>query len=146
MSIRLDFVKGAIKSNTQFVELASSDEFERELGRRAIRILNDGSLDRERRVVLIRRLQQQLLDYRGSRTGWLQKPASKWTGRRGAPRTDAKPVVVGDDPMVARRRELCLHRQEAKAAAIVPIEVSVTADVDSRASKGGRFILTLTKP
>lgn len=50
-------------SNTALLEEGSSDPLVRELGRRAVRILNDRSIDRQQREVLIRQLQARLLDH-----------------------------------------------------------------------------------
>lgn len=50
-------------SSTQFIEALSADPFVKELSRRAIRILNDPTLDRQQREDHIRRLQSLLVGH-----------------------------------------------------------------------------------
>lgn len=56
IAVCFGFSKGASMSNTTFIESQSSDPFVRELSRRAIRILNDQSLDRRQREAQLVRL------------------------------------------------------------------------------------------
>jgi hypothetical protein len=51
-------------SNTAFIELLSEDPVERAIGRRVVRILNDTSLERKRRVELVRLAQRDLRQHR----------------------------------------------------------------------------------
>ena len=50
-------------SDSQFIEAFSTDPFVRDIHRRAMRILNDPTLDRNQRVFHIRKLQQILEDH-----------------------------------------------------------------------------------
>lgn len=53
-------------SNVAFAELASADPVERGIARRALRILNDTSLNRAQRETLVRRAQLDLLAHRAA--------------------------------------------------------------------------------
>ena len=50
-------------STTTFVEAHSADPYIRELHRKAVRLLNDPTLDRQQREFHVRRLQAALLEY-----------------------------------------------------------------------------------
>lgn len=56
-------------SNTAFVELASTDPVEQAIGRKVMRLLNDPTLDRQRRVELVRQAQRELISHRRRQTG-----------------------------------------------------------------------------
>lgn len=51
-------------SNTPFVESSSSDPVERAIARKVQRILNDKTLDRQRRETLVRKAQRELIEHR----------------------------------------------------------------------------------
>lgn len=51
-------------SNTPFVESLSEDPVERAIARKVHRILNDTSLDRQRRENLVRKAQRELVEHR----------------------------------------------------------------------------------
>lgn len=51
-------------SNTPFVESLSSDPVERAIARKVQRILNDKTLDRQRRETLVRKAQRELIEHR----------------------------------------------------------------------------------
>jgi hypothetical protein len=57
-------------SDSQFIEAFSEDPFVRDIHRRAMRILNDPTLDRNQRVFHIRKLQKILVEHQ-------QKQAAK---------------------------------------------------------------------
>ena len=50
-------------SNTAFTESQSSDLVERAIAERVLRILNDRTLDRDRRIALVHRAQRELLEH-----------------------------------------------------------------------------------
>ena len=64
-------------SNAQFSEALSDDPFIKDLHRRAVRVLNDPSLDRKQRVELIRQLQQRLLAHQAGEANKSKKVASR---------------------------------------------------------------------
>lgn len=51
-------------SNTPFVESSSSDPVERAIARKVLRILNDKTLDRQRRETLVHKAQRELIEHR----------------------------------------------------------------------------------
>ncbi len=51
-------------SNTPFVESLSQDPVERALARKVVRILNDTTLDRQRREILVKKVQRELVEHR----------------------------------------------------------------------------------
>jgi len=51
-------------SNTPFVESSSSDPVERAIARKVSRILNDKTLDRQRRETLVHKAQRELIEHR----------------------------------------------------------------------------------
>ncbi len=51
-------------SNTPFVESSSSDPVERAIARKVQRILNDKTLDRQRRETLVHKAQRELIEHR----------------------------------------------------------------------------------
>jgi hypothetical protein len=53
--------------NTPFVESSSSDPVERAIARKVQRILNDKTLDRQRREALVHKAQRELIDHRRRR-------------------------------------------------------------------------------
>lgn len=56
-------------SNTAFVELASTDPVEQAIARKVVRLLNDRTLDRQRRIELVQRAQHELLSHRRRQAG-----------------------------------------------------------------------------
>lgn len=51
-------------SNTPFVESLSDDPVEQAIARKVTRILNDSTLDRQRRESLVRKAQRELIEHR----------------------------------------------------------------------------------
>lgn len=80
-------------TKTVFVELASADPVEQAIARKVMRILNDHTLDRQRRVALVRQAQHELLEHR-QRASQAPQPKKR---RQKVPQLD---------PIQARRREL----------------------------------------
>jgi hypothetical protein len=60
-------------ANMQFVEEVSQDPYTRKLQRRAVRLLNDPTLDEEQVALHIRRLQVLLAAYQAEQAGGAQK-------------------------------------------------------------------------
>lgn len=56
-------------SNTAFVELASTDPVEQAIARKVMRLLNDPSLNRQRRIELVRQAQRELISHRRRHSG-----------------------------------------------------------------------------
>ena len=68
-------------STTPFVEATSADPFIRDLHRRALRLLNDTSLDRRKREFHVRRLQSILLEHQAKQAAKAEKLAAKTAKR-----------------------------------------------------------------
>lgn len=56
-------------SNTAFVESRSTDPVEQAIARKVMRLLNDPTLDRQRRIELVQRAQRELLSHRRRQSG-----------------------------------------------------------------------------
>lgn len=94
-----------MSTTTAFVEAVSEDPFVRELHRRAVRVLNDPSLDRQQRELHVRRLQVILLEHQAKQALMAAKLAQKKSGREQLSRTLRNQAVADESQVVARRRE-----------------------------------------
>ena len=90
--------------NAPFIEAHSGDPFVEELSRRAVRILNDPSLDRTQRELHIRRLQGLLRDREVSQTSANVAREAK-SAKRNEARSPGGPVVANPSQVVARHKE-----------------------------------------
>lgn len=131
-------------SNAQFAEATSADPYVQNLHRRAVRVLNDQSLDREHRVRLIRQLQQSLLSHQTSETNKAQKMAAKKKAKGCRLYDDKGEPVAVPSQVTARRREMgeCQHQQVAEK--VEPKRLLVVATKGSEAIRR-RPILSLTR-
>ena len=93
--------------NAPFIEAHSGDPFVEELSRRAVRILNDPSLDRTQRELHIRRLQGLLRDREVSQTRARVGKEAK-SPRRNEARSPGGPVVANPSQVAARHKEFRL--------------------------------------
>jgi len=100
-------------STTPYVEATSNDPFVRELHRRAMRLLNDPSLDRRQREFHMRRLQSILLDHQAKQAAAAAKLAVKSATREQVSRTNRNQGVADQSQVVARRKEFERGRGEA---------------------------------
>lgn len=94
-------------SNTAFVESQSSDPFVRELSRRAVRILNDQTLDRRQRENLIRRLQARLQGHQAKQEAKAAQKASKAARRAQIPALKVGQLLADQRQVLSLRNELC---------------------------------------
>lgn len=94
-----------MSTSTAFVEAVSEDPFVRELHRRAVRLLNDSSLDRQQREFHVRRLQGILLEHQAKQALIATKQEQKKAGRGQLSRTNRSQGVADQSQVVARRRE-----------------------------------------
>ena len=81
-------------SNAHFVECLSSDPFIQNIGRRAIRVLNDPSLTRPQRVTLIQRIQHELVEYQEEVNRRALAVAAKASGRVKAAKATCRRAVL----------------------------------------------------
>ncbi|MBP6851022.1 MAG: hypothetical protein KA164_05435 [Rhodoferax sp.] len=94
-----------MSTTTAFVEAVSEDPFVRDLHRRAVRLLNDPSLDRQQRELHVRRLQGVLLEHQAKQAAKAAQLAQKKAGRGQVSRSNRNQGVADQSQVVARRRE-----------------------------------------
>ena len=94
-----------MSTTTAFVESVSEDPFVRDLHRRAVRLLNDPSLDRQQREFHVKRLQSILLEHQAKQEAKAAQLAQKKAGREQLSRTNRNQGVADQSQVVARRRE-----------------------------------------
>ena len=100
-------------STTPYVEATSNDPFVRELHRRAMRLLNDPSLDRRQREFHMRRLQSILLEHQAKQAAAAAKLAAKSARREQVSRTNRNQGVADQSQVLARRKEFERGMEEA---------------------------------
>ena len=131
--------------HTAFVEAMSADPFVRDLHRKAIRILNDPSLDRQQREVHIRRLQSRLVEHQAIEVARAQKMETTKAKREPGSRAQSGQPVADQSQVLARRKEFgVLAREEAVP---VPEAMAPAAAVkaDGNATGHTRPLLTLRR-
>ncbi len=92
-------------STTTFVEATSADPFVRDLHRRAVRVLNDPSLDRQQREFHVRRLQSILLEHQAKQDAKAARLLAKKASREQVSRENRKQGVADPSQVLARRKE-----------------------------------------
>ena len=92
-------------STTEFVEATSADPFVRDLHRKAVRLLNDPTLDRKQRELHIGRLQSILLEHQAKQAAKAEKTAAKAAQREQVSRINRNQGVADPSQVVARRKE-----------------------------------------
>ena len=137
-------------SNTAFVESQSPDPFVRELCRRAVRILNDQSLQRRQRETLIHQLQGRLAAHQVNQAVEAEQKAAKVarTGKRGHTNPREKRSVQADQRQVlALRKEFScdvVAEQNVQAESKAVISAApVAAANDGEYPNRTRSVLTL---
>ena len=101
-----------MSTTTAFVEAVSEDPFVRDLHRRAVRLLNDPSLDRQQRELHVRRLQGVLLEHQAKQAAKAAQLAQKKAGRGQVSRSNRNQGVADQSQVLARRREFARAQQE----------------------------------
>lgn len=130
-------------SNTQFVEARSSDPYVRALSRRAVRLLNDPTLDRQQREHHIRQLQSLLVEHRVKEAVKARALAATKQKREQVARSNRG--VADQSQVVARRREF---RQLSQVSQDPVTEVKaqpVLAANDKHLPLRNRSVLTLKR-
>ncbi len=92
-------------SITTFVEATSADPFVRDLHRKAVRLLNDPSLDRKRREFHMRQLQNILIEHLAKQAARAEKQAAKSAQREQVSRDNRNQGVADLSQVLARRKE-----------------------------------------
>ena len=92
-------------STTTFVEATSADHFVRDLHRRAVRVLNDPSLDRQQREFHVRRLQSILLEHQAKQDAKAARLLANKASREQVSREKRNQGVADPSQVLARRKE-----------------------------------------
>lgn len=92
-------------STTTFIEATSADPVIRELHRKAVRLLNDPSLDRRKREFHMRRLQSNLIEHQAKQAAKDFRLAKKKAEREQVSRNNRNHEVADPSQVLARRRE-----------------------------------------
>jgi predicted GIY-YIG superfamily endonuclease len=129
-------------SNAQFSEALSDDPYVKDLHRRAIRVLNDPSLDREQRIELIRQLQQRLLAHQAGEVSKATRQAARGKSKGQKLFDQNGSAVAAPSQVMARRRELSKRQAEQEAQSVEPKRLP-QANVKGIDSSGLRSTLTL---
>ena len=138
-----------MSTTTAFVEAVSEDLFVRELHRKAVRLLNDSSLDRQQREFHVRRLQSILLEHQAKQALVAAKQEQKKAGRGQLSRTNCRHGVADQSQVVARRREFGPSPERSKQSFLQePAEVKAKPVVvvnDTVLTGRSRPVLTLKR-
>lgn len=141
-------------STTTFVEATSADPVVRDLHRRAVRVLNDPSLDRQQREFHVRRLQSILREHQQKQAAKAARELAKKASREKVSRENRNQGVADPSQVLARRKEFGVPVKEhgalkEDAAALVevtpqPIRSLIAVD-DSQVPGRKRPVLSLKK-
>ena len=138
-----------MSTTTAFVESVSEDPFVRDLHRRAVRLLNDPSLDRQQREFHVRRLQSILLEHQAKQEAKAAQLAQKKAGREQLSRSLRNQGVADQSQVVARRREFgSLASRTEEPALSEPAELATKPVVvvnDTILTGRSRPVLTLRR-
>jgi len=99
-------------STTTFVEATSADPFIRDLHRKAVRLLNDSSLDRRKREFHMRRLQSILIEHQAKQEAKAARLLAKKASREQVSRENRNQGVADQSQVAARRREFGVKATE----------------------------------
>ena len=137
-------------STTTYVEATSTDPFVRELHRRAMRLLNDASLDRRKREFHMRQLQSILLEHQAKQEAKAAKLAAKTAKREQVSRSNRKQGVADQSQVLARRREFERGKEAAVEAAASSQVLSAVPQARGAANENqltgrSRSVLTLKR-
>ena len=138
-------------SITTFVEATSADPFVRDLHRKAVRLLNDPSLDRKRREFHMRQLQSILIEHLAKQAAKAEKLAAKSAQREQVSRANRNQGVADPSQVLARRKEFskALPLQVEPVQQVAPVVRGApqrTAAVNANQMTGRRRpVLTLKR-
>jgi len=141
--VRLDFEKEQVMSSTHFVEALSVDTYVRALSRRAVRVLNDPTLDRQQREIHIRRLQSLLVEHEVKEAAKAKKLAEKKEKRERVARGNRR--VADQSQVLARRKEFCQAWRDISYPVAAIRTAAVIGINELRLPTGNRPVLTLKK-
>ena len=138
-----------MSTTTAFVEAVSEDPFVRDLHRRAVRLLNDPSLDRQQREFHVRRLQGVLLEHQAKQQAKAAQMAQKKASREQLSRGLRSQGVADQSQVLARRREFgSIASRTEELVLKVPVELKTKPVVvvdDTILTGRSRPVLTLRR-
>jgi hypothetical protein len=121
-------------STPTFVEATSADPFVRDLHRKAVRLLNDSSLDRKQREFHVRRLQSILVEHQAKQDAKAARLLAKKASREQQSRENRNQGFADPSQIAARRKEFVVPSvEEVQATEQEPKEAS-TAVVAANAN------------
>ena len=132
-------------STTTFIEATSADPVIRELHRKAVRLLNDPSLDRRKREFHMRQLQSILIEHQAKRAAKAARLAEKKAAREQVSRENRNQGVADPSQVLARRREFGKVAVQADAQEAPPTATQAVAANDGQLSGRRRPVLTLKR-
>ena len=131
-------------SDTTFVEAASADPFVRDQHRKAVRLLNDPSLDRRKREFHMRQLQSILIEHQAKQDAKAARLLAKNASREQVSRENRNQGVADPSQVLARRKEFGAPVKEQGEATAQAIPAVVAAN-DIQVSGRNRPVLTLKR-
>ena len=132
-------------SSTQFVEALSEESFVRDLHRRAVRLLNDPTLDRQQREFHIKTLQSQLVAHQAKEAAKNRKLVGKGIQLEQVSRTHGNTKLADPSQVVSRRREFNQGEFQEQVPAPELQTQPVVAANDSCMKERSRSVLTLKR-
>jgi hypothetical protein len=131
-------------STTMFMEATSADPFVRDVYRKAVRLLNDPTLDRRQREFHIRRLQSNLIAHYAAQDAKVNKLKAKKASREQVVRGNHHETVANPSQVAARRKELRATESKQEEAEVQTSPALIAAN-DSRVTGRNRPVLTLKR-
>jgi hypothetical protein len=135
-------------STTTFVEATSADPFVRDVHRKAVRLLNDSSLDRKQREFHVRRLQSILVEHQSKQDAKAARLRAKKASRDQQSRENRNQGVAHPSQVVARRKEFVVPAVEQIEEKVQATEKAITAVVaanDNHVPGRNRPVLSLKR-
>lgn len=129
-------------SNTQIAEVTSSDPFVQQLGRRAIRLLNDPTLDRRQREMHIRKLQSILIEHQVQQAAKANRLGVKKSGSK-SPQDKTKGTVADSSQIGTRRREFAQAKEPIPDVVSAVVAAAPVAAIDVEPKQRLRSVLRL---
>ena len=139
-------------STTTFVEATSADPFVRDVHRKAVRLLNDPSLDRKQREFHVRRLQSILVEHQARQDAKAARLLAKKASRDQQSRENRNQGVANPSQIVARRKEFGVpavgqvqERERETEQATEQAATAVVAANDNHVPGRNRPVLSLKR-
>ena len=131
-------------STTTFIEATSADPFVRDVYRRAVRLLNDPTLDRRQREFHMRRLQSILMEHQAKQQAKASALRVKKSSREQGSRENCNQAIADPSQVVALRKEFGAAAVEQVEAEVQATPAVVAAN-DSQVTRRNRLVLSLKR-